>query len=410
VCLSSSVLSNSLSLREIFEVSQQKVESLSQQKAQIELSKAQLSQVVSNYYPTVGALFTYTRQDNPTIGSGSSSSSAFTNPDQILSKLSAAYAGLQGFREIAAYRSAKATVQSQEASLKLVLVNLYTQVSQSYFNVLSARKDLKNLQELLRLSQIRLSDVRKFVALGRSRAADLLAQETQVATSQAQVRTAQETLRQYEDALRILTGMDQNNDIAEDPKELPSKLEPMEDVFKKTEERPDIKSLKAQVQAAEQTAHVALGGHFPTLGLFADYYPYRTGVLQPVHWDLGLSLNIPLFQGFGVEAQVVQAKATTRVLQYALLQAQRDARRQINSNYDALNNVIETLPLLKKALELARKTYERQQLDYDRKLNTNLDVNTALMQYSTLMRTYDQTFYQGKATLEALNASIGRLP
>ncbi|MEI6805387.1 MAG: TolC family protein [Myxococcaceae bacterium] len=408
--VSSSAFSSSLSLREIFEVSQQKVESLSQQKAQIELSKAQLSQVVSNYYPTAGFLFSYTRQQNPTLTSSTGATSAFTNPDQLLSKFTLGYTGLQGFREIAAYRSAKSTIEAQEATFKLARVNLYTQVSQAYYSALSSRKDLKNLEELLKLSQIRLTEVRKFVSLGRSRTADLLAQETQVATFQAQVKTAQETQKQYEDALRILTGLEPEDYIADDFVELPRRLESIEEILKRTEERPDIKALKAGACAAEQNVNVAFGGHLPTLGLFADYYPYRTGVLQPVHWDLGLSVNIPLFQGFGVIAQVNQTKATARSLKYALLQAERDAQRQIRSNYDAVNNVIETLPLLKKALELARKTYEQQQLDYSRKLNTNLDVNMALTQYSTLMRTYDQTIYQGKTALEALNASIGQLP
>ncbi len=398
-----------LTLVEIFEVAKQHVESIPQQQAQIELANAQLKQSTAAFYPNIGFFLNYTRQAIPNTSQGAGVG-AFFIPDQWNTRFGASIPSIQGYREIIGLQSVKASIRSQEAQLLVVQTNLYSQIAAAYYALLSAEKDLKDLQELEKSSLERLAEVQKFVALGRSREADLLSQQTQTAILHAQVAQAVELVKLNRDALRVMSGMSEDDEAADDNAELPQNLEPIEQLLPQIDERADIKTLKEQHRAAELNVKVMWGGHFPTLGLSANYYPYRTGILDSIPWDVGFSLNVPLFSGFGVMAQIEGAKATERSLRYALLRAKRDAERQIRANYDNLNGVIKSLPELQKAMISAQKTYKQQQIDYRNRLTTNLDVNNAMTQLATVTRTYDQTRYQGKLAFENLNASLGKIP
>ncbi|MES2504713.1 MAG: TolC family protein [Myxococcota bacterium] len=410
LAFSFSALGKSLSLLEIFEIAKAQVESVSQQRVQVAFAHAQLLQIKSGFYPNVNFLFSYTRQQIPTVDNNGSVVAAFFNPDQYLTRFSATMSGLQGFREFAAYKAAKAAIRAQEANVNLVESGLYRQVSTAYYTYWGNRRDLDNILALKQSADERMGAIRKFVKIGRSRSADVLVQETQIGLLEAQAMAAKEAVRLSEESLRVMTGIEPQDDVAEDTAKLPEQLEPIESYLAKIDDRSEIRSLVAQVEAAENQTDVMRGSHFPTVGLAANYYPYRSGVLQHIHWDLGASINVPLFQGFGVVAQVRQAQATARGLRYGLMQARRDAERDIRTCYNTLQGVIQTLPILSRAQISARKSYEQLSNDYRYKLITNLEVNTAMTQLSTLMRSYDQTWYQGKTALENLHAAIGQVP
>jgi outer membrane protein len=407
--LAMSLQAKTLTLAEIFEVAKQHVESIPQQHAQIELANAQFKQGLSAFYPNIGFFLNYTRQAVPNRNQ-SPGVDAFFIPDQWNTRFGASIPSIQGYREIVGLQSVKASIRSQEAQLLLVQTNLYSQVAAAYYALLSAEKDLKDLQELEKSALERLAEIQKFVALGRSREADLLSQQTQTAILHAQVAQGIELVKLNRDALRVMSGMSEDDEAADDTAELPQALDPIEQLLTQIDERADIKTLKEQHRAAELNVKVMWGGHFPTLGLSANYYPYRTGILDAIPWDVGFSLNVPFFSGFGVTAQIESAKSTERGLRYALLLARRNAERQIRANYDNLNGVIKSLPELKKAVVSAQKTYQQQQIDYRNRLTTNLDVNNAMTQLATITRTYDQTRYQGKLAFENLNASLGKIP
>ena len=84
------------------------------------------------------------------------------------------------------------------------------------------------------------------------------------------------------------------------------------------ENRPELKALIARRIAAEKAVYVAKTGYFPILtgnaswswsGEDFDRFNTRDGA-----WNAGMTLSIPIFNGFLTKSQVSEAKANLRIL------------------------------------------------------------------------------------------------
>ncbi len=411
ILLPAAVLGRSLTLKEIFDVATQQIESVAIQKNQVKIAREKLVQVQSNFYPRLSFLLSYTRQDTPTLDNDPNRTiSRLYDPNQAVSRINASLIGIQGFREVAAYKGAKLDIQAQEQALGQVKLMLYTEVAQAYYNVLAARRDLTHAQSLAKYSGQRVAEIRRFVGLGRSREGDLLAQETQTTLLESEVRNAQEVLKIAEDTLHVIAGLEQDDFAADDLSELPAELPPVETFLETIDTRPDMKSLQAQIASAKQTVVIVRSQHFPTLDLTANVYPWRTGLLASSHWDVGFTFNLPLFQGFAVVSEERAARLAVQSTQYALEATRRSAEKDIRTAYDSLKGSIETILVLKKAVKVANRAYDLQLRDYRTQLVSNLDVNQALIQLYDTKRIYDKSAYSGKTALESLNAATGKIP
>ena len=55
---------------------------------------------------------------------------------------------------------------------------------------------------------------------------------------------------------------------------------------------------QARLSAAQENVSVQRGAHYPSIDGTANYYFVRPpGILQNVHWDVGVALTVPIFSG-----------------------------------------------------------------------------------------------------------------
>ena len=81
------------------------------------------------------------------------------------------------------------------------------------------------------------------------------------------------------------------------------------------ENRPDLKSIIAQRQAAEENISFARSGYYPTLSGNANYYSVgETTSSFEQGWSAGVALTVPVFNGFLTQQQVSGAKSNLNVL------------------------------------------------------------------------------------------------
>src|SRR5699024_685958 len=92
---------------------------------------------------------------------------------------------------------------------------------------------------------------------------------------------------------------------------------------------------------------------------------------------IGLTLSLPIFQGFNRSANLSKAKIEKKDLEVQKRQALREAKNDIHSAREALNQAIETAPARKEALELAQEGYDRAISRYESGLGSQLDVRNA---------------------------------
>jgi len=395
-----------VSLSEAFQQAAKLTEPLPIQEQSIRQAEEKISQVRGSVFPSLTLLGSYQKQDNSDVGGVN----AFTRPDQQSVRLALVQPLFRGLREFAEWRSAEDQLNAQKQLGEQARLNLFAQVSEAYYGVLQAEKDLTNLKTLLELTEQRVRELQGRVKIGRSRRGELLTSQAQVATLGAQIESALSQVEQARETFTALTALPSDVNFQEGPEALPAALEPLDSFVLKVDKRPDIAAQRSLEQAAEEKIDSAWGAHLPSLDLTGNYYFKRTGILENVKWDVSLNLSIPIFQGGVINSQVREASELHKQQSLRLSQLRRNAVREIRTLHVSLTRSLSQYRALKTALSTAEQNYKEQHHDYQFGLVTNLDVIQALNTFQETKRQLDRLYYDAKQTECTLLAAVGIIP
>lgn len=126
----------------------------------------------------------------------------------------------------------------------------------------------------------------------------------------------------------------------------------------------DYRLLAAQAEAAQQDVLSARAGHYPTLDLVASAGRSSNDNLSSltsagdVRYEtnhLGLQINVPLFAGGQVSAQLRQAQARATQVRYRLEEFRTRLEREVRREYDNVSRGWEMV----RALELAERSAQQ---------------------------------------------------
>jgi outer membrane protein len=400
-----------VTLQQACEEALQRTQTMSIQTARIAQAEERLQQGRGTTLPRVDFNWTYLRQDVPSaIPQNSLPAAGLAREDQVTTKIAATQPLFQGFREFAGIGSLKADLQAQKSLSASAKLNLFSTVTQSYFGVLAAEKDLENIKSSMDAAEKRLKSLSSFTRLGRSRRTDLLSSQSQLATLKAQAIAAEGARIQARERFAIDTGLAADSVLAEINEPLPDHLPQLDSLTANLSDRPDVKALDAQLESAQQGIRVARANYWPSLDLNGNYYLNRTGYLEGSKWDLGVTLVFPLYEGGQDLSRVRQATDVVTERKLLLEQTKRSALFDVTNAYRQVASGLEQIRMIKNALDLAEKTYELQSHDYAVGATTNLEVLQALIVLGDARRQRDRTYYQTLASLAELSVAQGKSP
>jgi outer membrane protein len=145
----------------------------------------------------------------------------------------------------------------------------------------------------------------------------------------------------------------------------PKTFSPTEDEWQNlTAERPDIKAARQRVEARKNQIGVVKSELLPRVRAEAGY-GWRDSDFFPEDedWYVGMSLDIPLFDGFTRKHRVAKSKVEVSreeaLLQQSLLQAQKEIWTAYSRMIEAFESIQASTALQKDASESARLTRER---------------------------------------------------
>ena len=309
---------------------------------------------------------------------------------------------------LSAYQFAKEDVLLAEFQKNATDLNLYQLVIGAYYNLMVAQNDTKNLQELQKFSRERVKELKDRAAVGRSRRGELVQAEAQLLTADSQFQQGTINLQAAEKTFEFYTNIPAGELAI--PADFPKEIASLQEMINKVRTRPDIMAANQQVKLADKQIEISKGGHYPSLDLIGNYYLTRTGVLATSDWDIGLAVNLPLYLGGSIQAQVRESVGMRTVAQLDSAQMLRTAERDLAVNYQNYVQIFEQLNTLKQALEKAEEAYKLNRRDYQYGQVTNLDVLTALNLYIETKRSYQNLYCVAHMAYNNLEASIGVLP
>jgi outer membrane protein len=147
-------------------------------------------------------------------------------------------------------------------------------------------------------------------------------------------------------------------------------------------------------------------GHYPTIDLVgnqghAKTYASTLGVNTDTdYWNIGVQLNIPLYQGGLTVSRQREAAANRMAAQSGLDAARRGAALSARQYYLGVTNGLAQVRALKAALVSSQSALESNKLGYEVGVRINIDVLNAENQVYVTRRDL------AKATLDTLMAQL----
>jgi NodT family efflux transporter outer membrane factor (OMF) lipoprotein len=248
-----------------------------------------------------------------------------------------------------------AQAEYQRFELEATFLTLTANVVTAAVQEASLRGQIEATQEIIKAESDQLEVVRNQFTVGAATRADVLTQESEVATTRATLPPLEKQLEQQHHLLLQLTG----RFPSEAPRDhlrlaalhLPIRL-PLTLPSQLVEQRPDVRAAAAQLHQASAQIGVAIANRLPQFNLTADYgsAALTTAALftpSSIIWSAAASGTQPLFHGFTLLHQERAAKAG-----YDIADAQYR-----NTVLTAFQNVADAL----RALQLDARTLKAQQ-------------------------------------------------
>lgn len=329
---------------------------------------AKADELWSNFLPRVSLMGSETLQQVPR-----GVSNLFLQGNREQGWIAAHQPLFSGLREFLAFRASKDLGLSAQLQLERARHILYQDVVRAYLDLLSAQNEISIRRTIVDNTSDRVRELREFRRLGRARAGELLAAESQLAQNLAAVEASRawEAIAQFK--LGFLTGLDER--LSPSPVAAAKAAPELAEVLARARRRPDVAARRTDLEAAELSVKIVSRRRWPSVGLDANYYFQRPpGFTSEVRWDATLTGAFPLYAGGEIGAQVRQQEARRNSKRLALSEAERAAELEAQSAHRDLLSSAAVVAALEKAAELAEANAKAQAEDYRLGQVTNLEV------------------------------------
>ena len=317
-----------------------------------------------------------------------------------------------------AYDQSKFQVAQAEANFVQAGQDLILRVAQAYFDILYAQENLKAVRANKASIEQQRELAKKSFEVGTATIVDTHESQARFDLAVAQEIAAENELEVKQRALQAILG-----------KEAPP-LAPIRPNAEITPPQPaNIKqwasaaendNINVQIQAA--TLEIASreverqrAGHYPTIDLVANkgsstaFASTAAGMLETDFQNVGIQLNLPIFQGGLVNSRTNEASANRAAAESTLEQTKRNAALQARQHYLGAVNGLAQVKALKAALISSQSSLESNRLGFEVGVRINIDVLNADNQVFLTRRDLARAVLDTLMSHFRLKAAVGTL-
>jgi outer membrane protein len=193
----------------------------------------------------------------------------------------------------------------------------------------------------------------------------------------------------------------------------PTPADPLAWVKGAEEASPSIAQLRALYEIAVKEVERAKAGHYPTLDLTGSYVyndaPTTGTPFTTKGTNIGLVLNIPLYQGGGTQSRIRQALSSRERAAQDLENTKRSVAQLVKSSYFSVTSGIAQVKALEASLVSSKASLDSTVLGKDVGVRTNVDVLNSQQTLFQTRRDLQQARYNTILAQLRLKAAAGRL-
>ncbi|MBN8448997.1 MULTISPECIES: TolC family outer membrane protein [Candidatus Accumulibacter] len=322
------------------------------------------------------------------------------------------------WQNFAQYGQSKLLVMQTEATFAQAGQDLILRVAQAYFDVLVAIENLRAVQANKTAIAQQLEQAKKNFEVGTATITDSYESQSRFDLATAQEIAADNELEVRRYALRVLIGRDPGELSRLKPKAVMEPPQPASmDPWVEAAERDSfvVQAQQAAAEAAGKAVEINRAGHYPTLDVVANYGqnngPGQSGLgeIDTTTRQVGLQLNIPIFQGGAVNSRTREAIARRDAELATLAKEKRNSALGARQSYLGVVNGLAEIRALEAALVSSLSSLESNRLGYEVGVRINIDVLNAENQVYVTRRDLARARFNTLLAQLKLKAAVGSL-
>lgn len=399
---------------------------ISVKQSELDLNQSEINKkdAVGNFFPTLSASASHS------WNTGLTQHPQTFDPVTATSKSFSAGVGsslniYDGLRNITELHRSNLQILASQYQIDKMKDDISLLVANSFLQILFNKEQLKVLQGQQAISKQELQRTSDLVAAGVLPRGDLLEIQATIANQDQQLVNAQNTvlLSRLQLAQLLLIEDYKNFDIVEVDYQVPNTMvlnqSPELIVSKAKASRYEIKIAQTNTEIAQDNLKIAKGALQPTLrgsyNFGSNYFnsefvkgkDFETQMTDNKSHNFGLSLSIPIFNGFSVKNNVQRNKVNLERAKYQEEQASLDLETTVYKAYNDAKGALKAYEAAQKTLEARKEAFNYSKERYNVGLLNAFDYNQSQNRYEAAQSEVIRTKYDYIFKLKVLEFYFG---
>ncbi|MEE8365323.1 MAG: TolC family outer membrane protein [Gammaproteobacteria bacterium] len=325
---------------------------------------------------------------------------------------------LYNAENLATIDAAEALVAKAQAELEFSHQALILRVSERYFDILSTEDNLEFARAEENAIARQLEQAKKRFEVGLIAITDVLEAQARYDSALAQSILAENLLANANQALQVIIAEMPSASIAGLGEKLelgiPEPADIRQWVDRSLQNNQNLVAALAALRAAEHEREGNRKSYYPTVDLIASFSDTNfdnptTGAARQEDLRLSIELNVPLFTGGRINAELQQAEANYRTAQNTALLQKRLTSQQTRNAYLGVVSGISQVQALKQALSSSTTALEATEAGFEVGTRTSVDVLISLQEIYRAQRDYASARYDYLLNTLRLKQATGLL-
>ncbi|MBI1804543.1 MAG: TolC family protein [Ignavibacteriae bacterium] len=378
--------------------------------ASIRSAEAGLTQATASYLPSIMSSATASRTEGAFVFNPD-----FPPRDQKYNNYSASIQANQTIfdfgKTISRVSASGKLVDAAEADYQSTRSAVVMNAQLSYFGYIQAKQIVGVDEEAVANAEAHVKQAKAFFSVGKRAQVDVTKTEVDLANANVNLIRARNQLRVAKLQLDNAMGV---HPVGEYVLVDSLAVQPFAMVLDSVraiamQQRPELLSARARVDANQSLVTAAWTQHLPTLSAFGTYTWSNFDFPLFSRWNAGVTFTLPIFQGFATQAGVDQARANADIAQANLDVLTQNAVLDIEQNYFGLKEAEERIGASSKLVEQAEENLNIAERQYAAGVASALEVTDAQVSLSNARITKIQALYDYNSSLVRLQRAMGVL-
>jgi len=296
-------------------------------------------------------------------------------------------------------------------------INMVNSVRKAFYNVLLAKDAVRVYQESYDNAILNYENIDSKYKQGIVSEFDLIRADVNAKNIKPNLIQAQNAYNLATLSLKAFMGIDMDQDISISGTLYDYEERLYEEILKidtTLVNNSDLKKFDIQNAQMKKTLELYKAQYLPIVSISGNYtymsmnndFKFGDYLWNP-YSSIGISISIPIFDGFKKANDIRQTKASLIQMKWQREDVVRNLKLAINSNVNNMTNYVEQVLSTKDVIAQAQKGYEISRKLYDIGMGTLLDLNIAQLGLTQARLAFSQAIYNFLASKADLDKTLG---